>query len=142
MSLKNFRVCPYGEYRDHRSDLIAVNGTRWLIKGWPYTTIYGTPGRREYFIETPEWQGQLECKFQNVGGSVDEKMVYVTETLKRLDIARLAIVFGGQYWKTTDRGQGIIRWLRKEALALQTHGKQLLVCSQGEFLDWANKTWS
>jgi hypothetical protein len=115
---------------------------RLLVRRSPYTTIFGTQGWREYFLHSKEWSGELECKFQNGGGSVDEKMVYVTETLKRTTLPRLALVYGGEYWTKESRGQAIIVWMKEEAKALRhTHQKELLVMTLDEFIDWAGKTW-
>lgn len=128
---------------DHRSAISPLFGhQRTLIKNQPYTTIFGTTGRREYFVESPEWSGQLECKFQNVGGSTDEKMVYVTETLRRTNVEKMALVYGGEYWVKADRGQAIIEWLKSEAKAIKhTHGKQLVILDMDSFFLWACKTW-
>ncbi len=115
---------------------------RWLIKNYPYTTIFGTRGKREWFLESPEWTGQLECKFQNVGGSVDEKMVYLVETLCRTPIDSLALVYGGRYWTEETRGRAVIDWLKSESLSVQHHyGKHLLVFDMDTFFDWVGRTF-
>lgn len=124
----------------------ATNGMfpteRVLIRNMPYTTIFGTQGRREYFLQSHEWTGELECKFQNSGGSVDEKAVYVAETLKRTALKRLAFVYGGTYWTKAPRGQAIIQWLLQEAKAIQhTQQKELLVFTLDQFIAWVQKTW-
>ena len=140
LKLKRFTIITHADFIKRRRDLLSKDTDRWLVKNLPYTTIYGTPGRREYFVETEEWSGQLECKYQNVGGSVDEKMVYVTETLRRTDVKSLMLVYAGQYW-SRGRGAAIIRWLYDEQINLAREGKCLAVATLDEFIDWANATW-
>lgn len=145
MKLRRFEVCSYGEWKTTHAKFGGWPGDseeRLLIKDFQYTTIFGTPGRREYYIASPEWSGQLECKFQNSGGSVDEKIVYLTESLRRTDIGGLVIVFGGHYWSHESRGQAIVRWVTKEAgVIFRTTGKSLLVFDVDEFLDWVGGTF-
>lgn len=115
---------------------------RWLVKNYPYKTIFGTPGRREWFLESPEWTGQLECKFQNSGGSVDEKVVYLVETLCRTPITALALVYGGMYWTQETRGKAIVEWLKNEAVSIRHRcGKSLLVFDLNGFFDWVGRTF-
>jgi len=139
LKLVGFVECSAKELNDPRT---LIPNSRLLARNVPYTTVFGTKGRREYFLSSPEWSGELECKFQNSGGSVDEKMVYVTETLKRTSLDKLALVYGGVYWTKETRGQAIITWLKNEAKALQhTHHKELLVMTLDDFINWAKKTW-
>jgi len=141
LKLVGFVACTAKELDKANSDMFPSQ--RLLVTNASYTTIFGTRGRREYFLQSPEWTGELECKFQNSGGSVDEKMVYVTETLKRTPLTRLALVYGGVYWSGEARGQAIVKWLKNEAKSLRhTHRKELLVMTIDEFIEWARKTWN
>ena len=129
------------ERENARHDMFTEQ-SRLLVKNAPYTTMFGTPGRREYFIESAEWSGELECKFQNGGGSVDEKMVYISETLKRTSLERLAVVYGGQYWLKKKRGIAIIEWLKQEAVSIShQYKKELLVLTLDDFIVWVARTW-
>ena len=115
---------------------------RVLISNYPYTTIFGTPGKREYFIQSAEWSGQLECKYQDFSGSTDEKMVYISETLKRTDVKNLALVYEGKHWTHSDRGRAIITWLSDESRSLaHQYGKSLLVMDYNAFIKWAHSIW-
>jgi len=141
LTLKGLTECPYREYRQHQGDMFDTANERLLISNYPYTTIFGTPGRREYYIKSPEWQGELECKFQNTGGSTDEKMLYVAETLRRGDEDHLVVVHGGDWWEDK-RGKHIIKWMKRESESLRDqYGKQLVVLDVPGFFKWANKTW-
>lgn len=141
LTLKAFHECGYQEYHKSRGDLFEHEEQRMLIRNYPYTTIFGTPGRREYYIHSQEWTGELECKFQSGGGSVDEKMLYLAETLRRGSEQRLAIVHGGAYWDREPRGQAIIKWLKAESKVLRQGGKELVVLGLDDFFRWANQTW-
>ena len=142
LRMKRFSVVSHDEYTTAKGDLFSGQGSRWLVKHYPYETIFGTPGRREYYIASAEWSGQLECKFQNGSGSVDEKMVYISETLRRTDERALALVYAGKYWTDKDRGASVIQWMRAEATRIRDCGKQLLVFDMDQFIEWANETWS
>jgi hypothetical protein len=140
--LVGFTECTAKELRESRNDIFAEK-QRLLVSHMPYTTIFGTQGRREYFIQSDEWTGELECKFQNTSGSVDEKMAYITETLKRTDLTRLAVVYGGIFWTEQLRGKAIIEWMKRESeLIRQSHNKELLVMTLDEFIQWVQKTWT
>jgi len=141
LRLVDFEVMPMKEYRKLvQGNLFAP--TRLLVQNHPYTTIFGTPGRREYYIISSQWTGELECKFQNQGGSVDEKMVYIAETLKRTALDRLAVVYGGAFWTKQKRGQAVIKWMKAETKAIRhTYGKELLVMDFDQFLTWVKRTW-
>ena len=139
--LVGFIECTARELRKSRYDMFSEH-QRLLVANMPYTTIFGTPGRREYFIQSDEWTGELECKFQNTGGSVDEKMAYIAETLKRTELNRLAVVYGGLFWTEEFRGKAIIEWMKREAVLIrETHDKELLVMTLDEFIKWVQKTW-
>lgn len=142
LKLKHFRMTTHEEFTRKSRDLLSNGGDRWLVKNVPYTTLFRTPGRREYYVHSTEWCGEIECKFQNVGGSVDEKMVYVTETLKRTDLHNLFVVYGGEYWNS-GCGAAIIEWLATEAELIGTEfeDKELLVGTLDQFIDWSNSTW-
>lgn len=141
LTLKGLHECEYRDYRKHQGDMFDGAEERVLIAHYAYTTMFGTPGRREYYIKTPEWQGELECKFQNNGGSTDEKMLYVAETLRRGDEDHLVIVHGGVYWEEK-RGRKVIEWLKRESHVLQDqYGKELVVLDVPGFFKWANTTW-
>jgi len=141
LKLKNFSVCPNKEYCKQRNDGLLPAPPRLLVKNCNYTTIFGTPGRREWYIISTEWTGELECKFQAGPGSTDEKMLYVSETFRRNDEPHMAVVYGGPWWNS-GRGAAIIAWLKKEAEAIKRdRGKQLLVLDVNGFMNWAHRTW-
>ena len=139
--LVGFVECKASELTKSKQDMFQES-QRLLIANMPYTTIFGTKGRREYFIQSDEWTGELECKFQNDGGSVDEKMVYISETLKRTSLTRIAIVYGGEFWTNNKRAKAIIQWMKTEAESIcESTGKELLIFDLDGFIKWVQRTW-
>jgi len=138
LQMRDFTLASYQEFTEAKRTFF--HEPRWLVERYPYKTLFGTQGRREYWISSNEWTGQLECKFQNVSGSVDEKMVYLSETLRRSGEERLAVVYGGAYWKDK-RGARVIEWMRNESLSLKRCGKELLILNLDQFIGWCCKTW-
>jgi len=142
LKLKDFAVLKYSEYHKFgKSPTLLEPPSRMLIKRYPYTTIFGTQGYREYYVLSVEWSGELECKFQNGSGSTDEKFLYVSETLRRSQEQRMAVVHAGHWWKDK-RGKHIIEWAKDEAKRLaRNDGKELLILDFDGFINWAHRTW-
>jgi hypothetical protein len=111
---------------------------RQLIKNWPYTNIYGTPGRYEWMMIANKYRAIIECKFQNGSGSVDEKFPYVAANFVKSDCHNMIVVHGGEWW-ITGRGAAAIRWLKKEAKTIRhQNNKNLSVYSFDEFIDFVS----
>lgn len=123
----------------HRKD--ATLFERRIIKNWPYTTIYGTPGRREWCVFTRTEAIPIECKFQDGGGSVDEKMPYIARSFIEHDDQEMFVVFAGPYWMR-GRGAKAVEWLRKESRQIKRlHGKTLRVFFLDDFLSHVKNRW-
>lgn len=71
----------------------------------PYTNIYGS-NRSKMDIVVGDLY--IECKFQEVGGSVDEKIPFVMENLEQFP--KGMIILGGNHWKG-ERGQLIYEYI-------------------------------
>ncbi len=137
--LKNFEIINAEQFRDRNG---LFRDERLLVKNFPYETLFGTPGRREYFLKSSEWQGHLECKYQNGSGSVDEKIVYVVETLRRTEMKALIIIHGGNWWEKK-RGKEVIRWAKEQSLSLmRDYGKELLCFDLDGLMDWINRIYA
>jgi hypothetical protein len=63
-----------------------------------YTTIFNRKGRLDYYL--PELDIGIECKYQQVGGSVIEKLPYTLLNLNSLPFYKTILVFGGKYLET------------------------------------------
>ena len=48
-----------------------------LLRHVPYRSIYGTPSKTEFVLVLPDRSIRIECKWQAVSGSVDEKYPYM-----------------------------------------------------------------
>lgn len=112
----------------------AVRFTEWvaagkpnpaLVQHLPYTSIYGsTRSRSELGLVEPSGKvTRIECKWQNVSGSVDEKFPYVLENALAVPESRILIVVGGNGFKPQ-----AIEWLAHEGpIRGQMAGKTILV---------------
>jgi len=114
--------------------VLRVSGiifTRQVLVG---QTIYGTDLRVDFVLhnlgEFPHGV-ILESKWQDVGGSVDEKFPYLLENIRyQYPMPAVAIVHGGGC------RDGAVRWLRE-----RVDGTTLVaVYGLEEFISWANRT--
>lgn len=92
----------------------------------------------EYWLNSPEFTGRLECKFQTQGGSTDEKLPMILETAREKEW-QTVVVFGGPYWLQATRGQAAVEWLKRKAEELD--GDRLQPFLFDEFIDWVSNTW-
>lgn len=95
-------------------------------------SIYGTPFKIDFVAYHPLiWpEGlALECKWQQVAGSVDEKFPYMFNNLSEKSKYPFAIVLDGGGYKP-----GAYRWLRR-----QVGGKFVALLSMADFHTWINK---
>lgn len=85
-----------------------------LVKHLPYTSIYGSNrSKSEFGLVAPGGAiTRIECKWQNVPGSVDEKFPYVVENALAVPERQVLIVVGGDGFK-----QAAIEWLMREGPA-------------------------
>jgi hypothetical protein len=95
-------------------------------------TIYGSKWNIDFVLHNPKQPPIsliIECKWQQVGGSVDEKYPYVVANIKEQSPYPAIILLDGEGYKA-----GSKEWLKK-----QVDNKKLLgVFNMGEFTKWAN----
>ncbi|WP_208095866.1 PD-(D/E)XK nuclease superfamily protein [Nostoc sp. 106C] len=73
----------------------------------------------------------IECKWQESGGSVDEKFPYLNLNIQQSYPAQTIVVIGGEGMR-----EGAINWLRQQV----KYNRNLLgVYSLDRFIAWANK---
>jgi hypothetical protein len=78
-------------------------GEELLIKNYPFTSIYGHKGNTEFYLTSVRYSCKIriECKWQQVAGSVDEKYPYLylncIEAMPEKDI--IILLDGGGYKK-------------------------------------------
>jgi hypothetical protein len=113
-----------------------------LLKNVPYDTVYGHKGNTEFLLKSKDLnlEIRIECKWQQVAGSVDEKFPYLylncIETMSENEI--ILIVDGGGY------KDGALAWLKdavQEKKYQNNLAKEIRVFSLVDFLTWANKTF-
>ena len=84
-------------------ELLANNGIDFETQV-PYTNLYGSSRCR---IDLVVNKLHIECKFQNVSGSVDEKIPYCLHNLEQFGGG--LVILGGDHWRT-ERGKTIREW--------------------------------
>jgi len=74
----------------------------------PYTNLYGSDRARMDFCINGKINLNIECKYQKVSGSVDEKIPFCIENLLKQDKDGV-LVLGGHHFYTA-RGEKILAW--------------------------------
>lgn len=135
-----FAVIPYSEWKKDTSK----HGEELVLRNVPYTTIYGHRGFTEFVVHSRKYnlQTRIECKWQQSGGSVDEKLPYLyLNCLEAVPEDDVIIVIGGGGMK-----KGAIAWLKsavtdRKYLEIAAKPKRIQVLSIDEFIQWANSTF-
>ena len=131
----NKRLCDLGYKYVHEAKFKAATYLEQPIYTWQHHIgdgIYGLPLKCDFTLYHPtKWPDCLiiECKWQQSGGSVDEKYPYLVLNIQHCyPYKTLLLLDGGGYRK------GAAAWLRKQV------GNNLLhVWSMAEFTAWANR---
>lgn len=96
-------------------------------------SIYDTPQYCDFIVYHPKkWPNNLiiESKWQEVGGSVDEKYPYLVLNIQmKYTSLTILILDGGGYKK------GAEKWIRSQA----GNGNLLMVFNMQQFTAWVNK---
>lgn len=89
---------------------------KYLLKNVPYMSIYGCKSKSEfvYVNQRTELKVRIECRWQQEGGSVDEKFVYFFENAKRVPEPYVWLIIDGN----GARAKALF-WIKREALAHQ-----------------------
>lgn len=140
LSGKGFQIV---NYRVWEKDP-AKYGKELLLENVPFTTIYEHKGNTEFLLLSDKYKFhiRIECKWQQVAGSVDEKLPYLyLNTIEAMPEKTIMILIDGGGWKP-----GSIKWLReavknKKYTTAQNKDKKILVFSLTEFFTWANNTF-
>lgn len=85
----------------------GVTFDRQVIVG---QTIYGWPLHADFVVQLPSFSAGLivESKWQDVGGSIDEKFPYLVMNLRQQTLPSVVIVHGGGC------RNGALEWLRAQ----------------------------
>jgi hypothetical protein len=123
------------EFIERNKFIVAMNGlnqklyTRQLIIA---ETIYGTKWNVDFTLYNPDGTPIsliIECKWQQLGGSVDEKYPYLVHNIKEQSPYPAIILLDGESYKPEAK-----KWLKR-----QVDEKLLGVFNMGEFTKWANQ---
>lgn len=123
------------QYKDMVSRLRAMGGKDFkgvLIKNAPYTNMYGGKSRGEFLLHTPSLPPvRIECRSQQVHGSVDEKIPYLLGNCIAFEESNVIIVLDGKGMRPEAK-----QYLISACKALKT--KRIEVMSKTKFAKWVN----
>lgn len=140
LTQKGFEVINYRQWEKN----IEKHGTELLLKNAPFTTVYKHSGNTEYLLLSQKYdlRIRIECKWQQVSGSVDEKLPYLyLNCIEAMPEKNVIILIDGDGWKL-----GAIAWL-KEAVKFKKYttpdseDKKIEIYNLKETLTWANNTF-
>ena len=140
MTSKHFMKASYRDWKINPERY----GEELLLTRVPYTSIYGNPSYTEFLIHSvPRGLDiRVECKWQQVSGSVDEKFPYLyLNCLEQMPESQVIIVADGGGAKPAS-----LNWLKSVATEKKYTQpgyipKSISVFTLQEFVIWANKTF-
>jgi len=140
LSNKGFELIPYRTWEKNKEKY----GEELLLENVPFSTIYAHKGNTEFLLMSKKYdlRIRIECKWQQVSGSVDEKLPYLyLNTIEAMPEDTIMILIDGAGWKA-----GAIKWLKeavqqKKYTTEENKNKSVMVFSLTEFLTWANQTF-
>ncbi|MDE3022430.1 MAG: 4-diphosphocytidyl-2C-methyl-D-erythritol kinase [Pseudomonadota bacterium] len=140
LSARGFEIVAHRDYRK----LPQAYGDELLLTNMPYDTIYGHQGKTEFLLVSKRYnlKTRIECKWQQVNGSVDEKLPYLyLNCIETMPEDQVIIVIDGKGWK-----KGAISWLKtavaeKKYMSPPNRDKVIEVFSLADFITWANNTF-
>lgn len=138
---KGFELINYRTWEKNKEKY----GEELLLENVPFTTIYKHKGNTEFLLISKKYnlRIRIECKWQQVKGSVDEKLPYLyLNTIEAMPETSIMILIDGKGWK-----EGAITWLKdsvkqKKYTTEQNKSKEILVFNLTEFFTWANKMFN
>ncbi len=135
---KGFELVKYGNWIKNPEKY----GKEILLTNAPFITIYNHNGKTEFLAisEKYKFKIRIECKWQQVAGSVDEKMPYLyLNCIEAMPEDYIIIIIDGGGGK-----KGAITWLKEAAKGNKYNEagvmKKILILTLAEFLAWANTT--
>jgi len=137
---KGFEIINYRIWEKNKENY----GNELLLENVPFTTIYEHKGNTEFLLKSKKYglEIRIECKWQQVAGSVDEKLPYVyLNAIEAMPESTIMILIDGDGWK-----QGAIKWLKdaveqKKYTTEELRNKKIMVFNLKEFFTWANDTF-
>ena len=138
---KGFELVKYREWEKNHEKY----GKELLLENVQFTTVYEHHGNTEFLLISEKYnlRIRIECKWQQVAGSVDEKLPYLyLNTIEAMPENSIMILIDGSGWKA-----GAIKWLKdavkqKKYTTEENKNKEILVFSLTDFFTWANRTFN
>ena len=142
-----FHVYTNGQY----GQLLEEDPDRYVRRDFPHLSLYRTGGRKEaliaargewppFIIDDDDWtRVVLEAKWQEGGGSVDEKLPYVWLSFLESPVMNWVLVLDGNYWQRHDRGQAAVEWAKERPVPI---GRTWHVVNRSDFITLAHGVWS
>ncbi len=139
-SAKGFVKARYSDWKKRPEKY----GGEVLLFNVPFETIYEHKGTTEFKLMSERYgmDIRIECKWQQVAGSVDEKLPYLyLNCIEAMPENHVIIVIDGDGWK-----EGAIPWLKdavtqKKYTTEDNKSKKIQVFDLKEFITWANSTF-
>ncbi len=138
---KGFELVKYRDWKKNQEKY----GKELLLKNVPFTSVYKHLGKTEFLLVSEKYdlKIRIECKWQQVNGSVDEKLPYLyLNTIETMPEKTIMILIDGIGWK-----KGAIQWLKdavkqKKYTTNENNDKEILVFNLTDFFTWANNTFN
>lgn len=135
---KGFEIVRYREWKVNPDEY----GHELLLTHVPFRTIYNHNGITEFLLKSKKYnlETRIECKWQQVAGSVDEKLPYLyLNAIEKMPENNIIIIIDGDGWKL-----GSKEWLKRVVLerkytSKENNKKDIMVMNLQEFLTWSNK---
>ena len=133
---KGFQLVKYRDWAKNKDKF----GEELILKDAPYDTIYGHKGKTEFLILSKKYdlEIRIECKWQQVPGSVDEKLPYLyLNAIEKIQERNFILLIDGDGWK-----KGAITWfkdaVKNKRYVAPEYNKFIDVMGLTEFMTWAN----
>lgn len=122
---------------------------RYVIRNYPHGSIYGTRGKKEALIVVhglclpfvPSDDGWtrivIEAKWQEVSGSVDEKIPFVWASSRESHIPNWILLMDGHHWRA-GRGKAVVQWAQRQSAS---EGRTWHAMNRRDFLLSAKEWW-
>ena len=121
-----------GKTFENRIEYIIQGKTANYESQVPYTNLYGSNRARMDFYINGKIDLNVECKFQKVSGSVDEKIPFCIENLLKQDKDGVLVLGGHHFY--TPRGELILAWAKEKL-----ENERVSVVRADSFSDWLDE---
>ena len=132
-------ILPFGYKKiSHKEwDKTQDRTKKYLVTNVPYTSIYETKCRTEFSIINPTRNIRIECKWQQVSGSVDEKFPYMyLNAVHCWPEKEIILLVDGNGYKPK-----ALEWLKQSVINksyCENTDKCIRVFQMADFMAWVN----